>query len=89
MIRMFTQFFSMLSMLFSAGERTAKSLDNLAKWAEDESGTFVENAAIEREAKLAQAMAARDNAIRSAQASTAPTAIPTQADTTESVDKAA
>lgn len=67
MIKAFSQFFTMLAVLFSAGERTARSLDNLAKWAEDESASFVSNAALEREAAVAKLMRQRDDAIAAAQ----------------------
>ena len=52
MIQMFKQFFTMLTVLFSAGEKTAKSLDNLATWAEESSGAFADQARIERKKKL-------------------------------------
>ena len=52
MIQMFKQFFSMLTVLFSAGEKTAKSLDNLATWAEESSGAFADQARLERQKKL-------------------------------------
>lgn len=52
MITMFKQFFAMFTVLFSAGEKTAKSLDNLATWAEESSGAFADQARIERQKKL-------------------------------------
>lgn len=47
------QFFSMITVLFSAGERTAKALDNMAAWAEESSGQFNDVARNERALKLA------------------------------------
>lgn len=47
------QFFSMITVLFSAGERTAKALDNMAAWAEESSGQFNDTARSERAIKLA------------------------------------
>lgn len=46
------QFFSMITVLFSAGERTAKALDNMAAWAEESSGQFNDMARNERALKL-------------------------------------
>lgn len=42
MIRMLNQFFVMLTTLFSAGERAAKAIDNLALYGEEASQTFVD-----------------------------------------------
>lgn len=53
MIQMFKQLFAMFTVLFSAGEKTAKSLDNLATWAEESSGAFADQARLERAKKLA------------------------------------
>ncbi len=53
MFAAFRQFFSMITVLFSAGERTAKALDNMAAWAEESSGQFNDVARNERALKLA------------------------------------
>ncbi len=51
MFKMFNQFFAMLSTLFAAGEKGAKSLDHMASWAEDTAAAFKDEAAITRIAK--------------------------------------
>jgi hypothetical protein len=48
MFNMFNQFFTMLSTLFSAGERSAKILDNWAAYGEETSQQMVEAARAER-----------------------------------------
>lgn len=53
MFAMLKQFFSMITVLFSAGERTAKALDNMASWAEESSAQFNDTARAERKLKLA------------------------------------
>lgn len=53
MFQMFRQFFSMITVLFTAGEKLAKSADNLATWAEESTGAFSDQARIERAKKLA------------------------------------
>lgn len=53
MFAMFTRFFSMITVLFSAGERGAKALDNMAAWAEESSAQFNDQARAERRQKLA------------------------------------
>lgn len=50
----FAQFFNMLAVLFSAGEKAAKSLDNLATVGEEMSAGFVDQTRLERQQKLAQ-----------------------------------
>lgn len=44
---------AMLVALFSAGEKLAKSADNLATWAEETSGSFTDEARATRQQKLA------------------------------------
>lgn len=53
MFAMLKQFFSMITVLFSAGERVAKAADNMASWAEETSGQFNDVARAERKQKLA------------------------------------
>lgn len=53
MREMLRQIFSAITTLFRAVERGANTLDNYAKWAEAESAHFEEEAAIEREARIA------------------------------------
>ena len=43
------QLFTAFTVLFSAAEKTAKSLDNLAGWAEEGSAAFKDEAAINRQ----------------------------------------
>lgn len=50
-------FFSMFIWLFSAGEKTAKSLDNLATNLEASTGAYTEVSAITRETERVQAVA--------------------------------
>ena len=52
MRQMFTQIFSAITTLFGAVERGANSLDNLARWAEEETATFADQSAIERQQKI-------------------------------------
>lgn len=47
-----TQFFSALTVLFSAFESSCKTIENLATVAEEASGTYKDQARIERLAKL-------------------------------------
>lgn len=54
MIRMLNQFFNMLSVLFGAGERAARAIDNIAMYGEEASQTFVET----ERAKRAKALKA-------------------------------
>ena len=51
---MFRQAFSSITTLFRAVERGANTLDNYAKWAEEESAAFEQEAAIERQARIAE-----------------------------------
>lgn len=48
----FTQFFAALTVLFSAFSKLAGTVDNLATVAEEASGTYMDQARIERQAKL-------------------------------------
>lgn len=52
MIQMFKQFFTMITVLFTAGEKLAKTADNFATWAEEGSGAFADQARVERNKKL-------------------------------------
>lgn len=49
---MFTMIFAFITRLFSAAEKTASALDNLAGWADDASGTFADVARHERQMKI-------------------------------------
>ena len=53
MFKMFNQLFSALFVLFSAAEKAAKSLDNLASIGEEMSGAYADEQRIARAAKLA------------------------------------
>lgn len=55
-----TQFFTMLSVLFSAGEKLAGSIDNLATVANESSGDYADEARIQREIRKAQRERDRD-----------------------------
>lgn len=52
MIKAFQQFFAMFFKLFSAGERVANSLDKLAQYGEESTDHYLEEARIERQAKI-------------------------------------
>ena len=47
------QFFAALTMLFSAAEKSASALNNVAEWADESTGSFTETARAERKQKLA------------------------------------
>ena len=47
------QFFAMFTVLFSAGERSAKALDHMAAWAEESSAQFNEEARAQRKQRAA------------------------------------
>lgn len=49
--RMFAQFFSFITTLFSAAEKLAKAGDHLATWSEESAGTFADEARIQRKAR--------------------------------------
>lgn len=51
---MLHQIYNAVGTLASAVGRGANALDNLGKWAEEQTGTFVEEAQIERQAKIAE-----------------------------------
>jgi hypothetical protein len=58
------QFLIMLATFFSAGEKIAKTLDNLATVAEETSGSYVDEARADRQAKIAaRAQAAAETAL--------------------------
>lgn len=57
MFAMIAQFFSMFTMLFSAGQKAASAVNNLTEWADESSATFKENARDERRQKQAIAKA--------------------------------
>jgi hypothetical protein len=48
----FTAFFLFLTKLFSAAEKTASSLNNLATWADESSGVFVDESRHKRKQLL-------------------------------------
>lgn len=50
----FATFFQFLTTLFTATNRLATTVDNYAKWAEAESAHFEREAALEREARIAE-----------------------------------
>lgn len=52
-----TQFFSALTVLFTAFESICKTADNLATVAEESSGTYKDQARIDRQIKLSKAQA--------------------------------
>lgn len=52
-----TQLFTALSVLFSAFESIAKTANNLATVAEESSGTYMDQARIDRQAKLSKLQA--------------------------------
>jgi hypothetical protein len=54
MFQMFKQFFMAFTVLFSAFEKTAKSLDNLASVGEEMSEGFLMEERIKRQGRLAQ-----------------------------------
>lgn len=54
MTKAFRQFFAMFTALFSAGEKLANSVDKLAEYAEESTDSFLEEARIERQARLKQ-----------------------------------
>lgn len=49
MINMFKQLFTAFATLFSAAEKGAKALDNLAGWAEEGTAAFKDEATINRQ----------------------------------------
>lgn len=51
--------YNMLGTLASAFGRGAQALDNLGAWAEEQTATFVDEARIERQQKIADLMARR------------------------------
>ena len=53
--QVFTALFAFLTQLFSAAEKTASSLNNLATWADEASGTFTDEARHNRNMRV-QAM---------------------------------
>jgi hypothetical protein len=52
--RMLAQLWLMLSTFFTAGERIAKTVDNLAKVGEEMSESYLEETRVERAAKIAK-----------------------------------
>ena len=56
----FSSFFAMLFTLFSAGEKAAKAIENLASVAEAASGEYADDATIQREMRLAERKKARE-----------------------------
>lgn len=55
----FTQFFNAVTVLFTAIEKICKTADNLATVAEESSGTYMDEARIQRQMKLAKLQAER------------------------------
>jgi hypothetical protein len=60
MINAFRQFFAMFYSLFSAGEKLANSLDKAAEYVEESTDSFLEEARIERIARIKQLMKEQD-----------------------------
>ena len=60
----FTQFFAALSVLFTAFESICKTMLNLATVAEESSGTYMDQARVERQARLAALNAANGTNIQ-------------------------
>lgn len=56
---MLHQVYASIGALFSALTHGANALDNLGMWAEEQTGTFVDEARIERQAKIADLKAKR------------------------------
>lgn len=56
----FAQFFSMLTLLFSAGERAASTLNNIAGVGEMKSKTYLDEAAHDQEVAVEEFAFARD-----------------------------
>ena len=52
MITAFKQFFKMFFVLFSAGEKLANSVDKLALYADESTDNFLQEARIERQARI-------------------------------------
>ena len=57
----FNQFFSFIAICFSALERLGKTADNLATVAEESSGSYKDQARIDRQIKLKELEAKRDS----------------------------
>lgn len=75
MFAMLNQFFSMLSTLFSAGEKGARALDHLAEWSESTAASFKDEAQVSREKKmlaLQDSLAKQKAAIAASNANAAP-----------------
>lgn len=53
MMQAIRQLFSALTVLFSATEKFAKSLDDLATWTEEGTASFVNESRVERKKQLA------------------------------------
>lgn len=78
------QLFAMITVLFSAGEKTATAIEHLAIWGEETAGAFADQARIDRTANRL----ALEDAARTKAASYAYTA-PVVEDITAKVKKAA
>lgn len=52
-----TQLFRAITVLFSAAEKGAKAIDNLAGWSEAASGNFADSASVERQVAKFKLMA--------------------------------
>ena len=77
----FRALLTMLASFFSAGEKVAKTLDNLATVAEETSGAYVDEARADRQSKIAaraiadaQTIAALESAAASSRRATKSTA---------------
>lgn len=56
----FTQLFTMITVLFSAGEKVAKTIDNVAGVGEMKSNTYLKEAAHDQEVAIEEFAFARD-----------------------------
>ena len=65
----FTQFFTALTVLFTAFSKICQTADNLASVAEDASGTYKDQAYIDRQIALSKREAERRTALAADQAS--------------------
>ena len=52
MFNMFNQFFTAITVFFTALEKLAKATNHLSTWAEESAGAFADEARVQRQAKL-------------------------------------
>jgi uncharacterized protein YjbJ (UPF0337 family) len=57
MREMFAQFFRMITLAFSAGEKLAGAADEISGYLNESAGAFADQARMERQEKMAQLMA--------------------------------